>query len=50
MLTVDALLHWHIIADDLYERLLGKRLDDPELAARVRGHIVTVALRTLGID
>jgi AcrR family transcriptional regulator len=50
MLTVDALLHWHIIADDLYARLLGKRLDDPEFARRVRGHVTAVALRTLGFD
>lgn len=50
MLSIDALVHWHIIADELYERLLGKGLDDPELAARVREHVTAVALRTLGLD
>jgi hypothetical protein len=50
MLTIDALVHWHIIADDLYERMLGKGLDDPELAHRVREHVTQVALRTLGLD
>jgi AcrR family transcriptional regulator len=50
MLTIDALVHWHIIADDLYVRLLGKGLDDPELAHQVREHVTTVAMRTLGLD
>jgi TetR/AcrR family transcriptional regulator len=50
MLTIDALVHWHIIADGLYERMLGKGLDDPELARRVREHVTAVALRTLGLD
>ena len=50
MLSIDALVHWHIIADDLYRRMLGKGLDDPELAARVREHVTAVALRTLGLD
>jgi AcrR family transcriptional regulator len=50
MLSIDALVHWHIIADGIYERLLGKGLEDPELAARVREHVTQVALRTLGLD
>ena len=50
MLTIDALVHWHIIADGLYRRMLGKGLDDPELAHRVREHVTAVALRTLGLD
>ena len=50
MLTIDALIHWHIIADGLYRRMLGKGLDDPELAHRVREHVTQMALRTLGID
>jgi AcrR family transcriptional regulator len=50
MLTIDALVHWHIIADGLYQRMLGKRLDDPEFARRVREHVTQVALRTLGLD
>lgn len=50
MLTIDALVHWHIIADGLYRRMLGKGLDDAELAHRVREHVTAVALRTLGLD
>ena len=50
MLTIDALLHWHIIADAIYRRMLGKGLDDPVLARRVREHVTAVALRTLGLD
>lgn len=50
MLSIDALVHWHLIAGDIYQRLLGKGLDDPELAARVREHVTAVALRTLGLD
>ena len=50
MLTIDALVHWHIIADGLYRRMLGKGLDDATLAHRVREHVTAVALRTLGLD
>lgn len=50
MVTIDALVHWHIVNDGLYRRLLGKGLDAPEVAARVREHVIQVALRTLGLD
>ncbi|MGH7893088.1 MAG: TetR/AcrR family transcriptional regulator [Candidatus Binatia bacterium] len=50
MLSIDALVHWHIVADGLYKRMLGKGLDDPELARQVREHVTQVALRTLGLD
>jgi AcrR family transcriptional regulator len=50
MVTIDALVHWHIVNEGLYRQLLGKGLDDPDLAARVREHVVSVALRTLGLD
>ncbi len=50
MVTIDALVHWHIVNDGLYKRLLGKGLDDPEVATRVREHVIQVALRTLGLD
>lgn len=50
MVTIDALVHWHIVNDGLYRRLLGKGLDDPDVAARVREHVIQVALRTLGLD
>lgn len=50
MMTVDALVHWHIVNEALYQRLLGKGLDDPDVAARARAHVISVALRTLGLD
>ena len=50
MLTIDGLLHWLLIADGLYRRMLGKGLDDAALAERVREHLIAVALRTLGLD
>jgi AcrR family transcriptional regulator len=50
MVTIDGLVHWHIANDDLYRQLLGRGLDDPDLAARVRDHVIRVALRTLGLD
>jgi hypothetical protein len=50
MVTIDALVHWHILHDGLYRRILGAGLDDPEVSARAREHIVAVALRTLGLD
>ncbi len=50
MVTIDALVHWHIANDGLYRQLLGRGLDDADLAARVREHVISVALRTLGLD
>jgi AcrR family transcriptional regulator len=50
MVTVDALVHWHILNDSLYAHVLGRGLDDPEVAARTREHVIRVALRTLGLD
>jgi AcrR family transcriptional regulator len=50
MLTVDALVHWHILNDAVYRQHLGRGLDDPEVAAQTREHVIRVALRTLGLD
>jgi AcrR family transcriptional regulator len=50
MLSIDALLHWHIVSDGVYRQLLGKGIDDPDVARRARAHVVQVALRTLGLD
>jgi AcrR family transcriptional regulator len=50
MLTIDALVHWHILNDDVYRRYLGRGLEDPEIAAGTREHVIRVALRTLGLD
>jgi AcrR family transcriptional regulator len=50
MVTVDALVHWHILNDAFYKRQLGRGLEDPEIAAQTREHVIRVALRTLGLD
>jgi AcrR family transcriptional regulator len=50
MVTIDALVHWHLVNDGLYRQLLGQGLDSPEVAARVREHVIAVALRTLGLE
>ena len=50
MATVDALVHWHVVNDAFYRRLLGRGLDDPETASRAREHVISVALRTLGLE
>ncbi len=50
MVTIDGLVHWHIVNDGLYRQLLGQGLDDADVARRVREHVITVALRTLGLE
>ena len=50
MVTIDALVHWHIVNEPLYKRLLGKGFDDPDVVERTRAHVVNVALRTLGLE
>jgi hypothetical protein len=42
LVTVDALVHWHTTSD--------KGLDDPEMARRVREHVVQMVLRTAGLE
>lgn len=48
--TVDALVHWHVLNDGFYRRLLGRGLDDPETARRAREHVIQVAIRMLGLE
>lgn len=50
MISVDALVHWHILNDELYRRLAGTGLDAGEATRRMRDHVVQVALRALGLD
>ena len=50
MISIDALVHWHIVNDELYRRLAGPGLDAAEAARRMRDHVVRVALRALGLD
>jgi TetR/AcrR family transcriptional regulator len=50
LLTVDGLVHWHLASHAFYRSVLGKTLDDPTTAARVREHLIEMVLRTVGLD
>jgi len=50
IITCDALLHWHAAHDAFYRIALGRGLDDPEVARRVREHVIQVVLRTVGLE
>lgn len=50
IMTVDGLVQWHIASDQYYRTVFGKGLDDPEIAARVREHVIQVVTRTMGLD
>jgi AcrR family transcriptional regulator len=50
MVTIDGLVHWHVVHGSLYRSLLGRGLEDPETIHRAREHVIQVALRTLGLD
>jgi AcrR family transcriptional regulator len=50
MVTIDGLVHWHILNEPLYRRLLGRGFDDDEVRSQTREHVIQVALRTLGLD
>lgn len=50
MITVDALVHWHLANDSFYRTVLGRGLDDPEVLGRARAHVIQVVLRTVGLE
>jgi AcrR family transcriptional regulator len=50
LVTVDALVHWHAGNDAFYRRVLGKGLEDPEVARRAREHVIEVVTRIVGLD
>lgn len=50
IISLQALVHWHMVNDELYRRVLGKSLDDADTAQRTREHIIQIALRTLGLE
>ena len=50
LVTVDGLVHWHLASDAYYRGFLGKGLDDPDTARRVRQHLIEMVLRTAGLD
>ena len=49
MITVDALVHWHVVSESVYRELLGRDFGDADLVARTREHVISVALRSLGL-
>jgi AcrR family transcriptional regulator len=50
MMSIDALAHWHVVNDGLYRSLMGKGLEDPDVARRTRDHVIQMALRALGLE
>jgi AcrR family transcriptional regulator len=50
MVTIDALVHWHVVSEPIYRDLLGRGFEDPDVVAKTRDHVIGVALRTLGLD
>jgi len=50
MMSIDALAHWHVLNDGLYRSVMGKGLEDPDVARRTREHVIQMALRALGLE
>ena len=50
LVTVDGLVHWHLVSNAFYRGFVGTGLDDPDTAARVREHLIQMVLRTAGLD
>jgi AcrR family transcriptional regulator len=50
MVSIDALAHWHVVNDGFYRSLTGKGLEDPGVAQRTRQHLISMALRALGLE
>jgi AcrR family transcriptional regulator len=50
MVTMDAVVHWHVVNEGVYRSLLGPGLDAAEATRRAREHVIQVGLRTLGLE
>jgi AcrR family transcriptional regulator len=50
IISMDGLLHWHVVNEAAYRRNGGRDLSDAETAERVKHHIVQMTLRGLGIE
>jgi AcrR family transcriptional regulator len=50
MVSIDALALWHVLNDGLYRSIMGKGLEDAEVARRTREHVIQLALRALGLE
>lgn len=49
-ITVEGILHNHIVATPHYRQLFGRDVTDPKLAARVKRHLKRVTLLLVGAD
>lgn len=50
IISVDAILHWHVVNEEAYRRILGSDLRNDETAARAKRHIAQLILRGIGVD
>jgi TetR/AcrR family transcriptional regulator len=50
LISVEGLLAAHLANDAVYRGFYGKGLDDPEVAQRVRDHVIQVVLRAVGLE
>jgi hypothetical protein len=50
IISVDAILHWHVVNEEAYRRILGSDLGDDETAARAKRHIAQLILRGIGVE
>lgn len=48
LVTVEGVLHNHVLASHHYRRLFGRDASDPRIAARVKKHLQQVILALLG--
>jgi AcrR family transcriptional regulator len=50
IISLDAVLHWHVVNEEAYRRLLGSDLRDEATATRAKRHIAQLVLRGVGVD
>jgi len=50
IISVDAMLHWHVVNEEAYRRILGSDLRNDETAARTKRHISQLILRAIGVE
>jgi AcrR family transcriptional regulator len=50
IISMDGLLHWHIVNESAYRRAVGNELSDDETARRAKAHILQLTLRGLGLE
>jgi AcrR family transcriptional regulator len=50
IISLDAILHWHVVNEEAYRRILGSDLRNHETAARAKRHIAQLVLRGVGVE